>query len=151
MVATTRLNGKVGALALLVAGLLVELALPGLGWGQDFQPAPAGASVKFGEPADGATVKSPFKVTMVVTGMQVEPAGTVKAGAGHHHIIVDTGSMAPGVVIPVNDTHLHFGQGQTEATLTLSPGNHLLTLQFADGAHRSYGSALSRTITVTVE
>jgi hypothetical protein len=59
--------------------------------------------------------------------------------------------MAPGTVIPVDNTHLHFGKGQTEAVLTLSPGNHLLTLQFADGAHRSYGSPLSRSISVTVE
>ena len=38
-----------------------------------------------------------------------------------------------------------------EAEVELSPGEHTLTMQFADLAHRSYGEQLAATIKVTVE
>ena len=53
--------------------------------------------------------------------------------------------------MPTDDTHIHFGKGQTETELKLAPGKHTLTMQFADGAHRSYGPDLSSTISVTVK
>jgi len=52
--------------------------------------------------------------------------------------------------VPFDDKDLHFGKGQTEAQVTLPPGRHTLTLQIADGAHRSYGPKWSTTITVNV-
>lgn len=33
-----------------------------------------------------------------------------------------------------NSKRLHYGKGQTEAEVTLPPGEHKITLQFADGA-----------------
>ena len=54
-------------------------------------------------------------------------------------------------MVPADATHLHFGKGQTETMLKLTPGKHTLTLQFADGAHQSYGPDLSSTITVEVK
>ncbi len=110
-------------------------------------------AVRFLEPVDGATVKSPFKVRFGAEGLAVTPAG-VDANdktKGHHHIIVDGGVISLGSVVPNDATHIHFGKGQTEAELTLTPGKHTLTLQFADGAHRSYGNSVSQTITVNVE
>jgi hypothetical protein len=46
---------------------------------------------------------------------------------------------------------MHFGKGQTETPLTLAPGEHTLSLQFADGLHRSYGAAYRKTIRITVK
>ena len=60
-------------------------------------------------------------------------------GTGHHHLIVDGKAVPKGSVVPADATHMHFGKGQTETTLKLPPGKHTLTLQFADGAHQSYG------------
>ena len=111
----------------------------------------AEGSVHFVAPTDGATVPQTFKVEMGVTGMTVEPAGELNEGHGHHHLIVDGSAVAAGETVPADERHIHFGKGQTETTLTLPPGEHALTLQFADGLHRSYGPALSRTITVQVE
>jgi hypothetical protein len=51
----------------------------------------------------------------------------------------------------MDSVHIHFGRGQTEKELSLPAGKHKLTLQFADGLHRSYGSKLASTITVTVK
>jgi hypothetical protein len=42
-------------------------------------------------------------------------------------------------------------QAQTEAELTLPPGKHKLTLQFAKYDHSSYGKAYAKTINVTVK
>jgi hypothetical protein len=107
--------------------------------------------VFFVAPENGATLSSPVKVKMGVEGMTVEKAGTLKPGTGHHHIIVNSSSIAEGAVVPADSQHIHFGGGQTETELTLPPGKHKLTLQFADGMHKSYGEDLSATIEITVE
>lgn len=112
---------------------------------------PEGAKVMFVEPADGATVKSPVMVKMGVEGMTVQPAGELKEGTGHHHIIVDSDAVPFGTAVPADEKHIHFGKGQTETELELEPGEHTLQLQFADGAHRSYGEQVSAKITITVE
>jgi hypothetical protein len=130
-------------LLMLFAGLLV------------FVTAAHGATpakgVFFVEPKNGAIVTSPFKVVFGVSGMAVEPAGEIKADSGHHHLLINTGPMKKGEVIPIDDTHLHFGKAQTETEVTLPPGKYKLTMQFANGAHQSYGPAMSKTITVTVK
>jgi hypothetical protein len=41
-----------------------------------------------------------------------------------------------GAEIPFDETHLHFGKGQTEASIPLTPGKHTLTLQFANALHK---------------
>lgn len=107
-------------------------------------------SVSFVEPKDGAMVSSPFKVVFAVKGMAVEPAGDIKADSGHHHLLIDAGPMNSGEAIPVDATHLHFGKAQTEAEVTLPPGKYKLTMQFANGAHVSYGPVMAATINVTV-
>ena len=112
---------------------------------------PEGASVSFGNLQDGAIVSSPFTVNMVAEGIAVHPAGEYTEGTGHHHIIVDDATASIGVVVPADETHIHFGGGQTETELELAPGSHTLTLQFADGLHRSYGEQLSATIQIEVE
>ncbi len=113
-------------------------------------PAP-GKSVWFIEPKDGATVSSPFKVVFGVKGMAVEPAGDIKADSGHHHLLINLGPMSAGDAIPVDDKHLHFGKAQSDAELTLPPGQYKLTMQFANGAHVSYGPAMAASINITVK
>jgi hypothetical protein len=113
--------------------------------------APADAKVMFTAPKNGETVPQKFKVKFAVKNLKVEKAGVAKSGAGHHHLIIDGTGEPSGSVVPKDATHMHFGDGQTETEITLPPGKHTLTLQFADGAHMSYGPALSQTITVNVK
>ena len=108
-------------------------------------------SVNFVEPKDGAVVSSPFKVVFAITGMEVVPAGEMRANTGHHHLLINAESIPAGTSIPFDDTHKHFGKGQTETEVSLPPGNYKLTMQFANGAHQSYGPQLSKTIAVTVK
>ncbi|ANI90768.1 hypothetical protein A9P82_12275 [Arachidicoccus ginsenosidimutans] len=118
-------------------------------------PVPAGAKVYFKNLKDGQTVSSPVKIEFGVDSMTVvkkAPDGQIAEGLGHHHLLIDAGDSIPtGQVIPADSTHIHYGGGQTEATVPLSAGKHTLTLQFGDAIHRSYGSALAATVTVTVK
>jgi len=95
-------------------------------------------------------ITSPVTVQMMVHGMTVQPAGEVIEGSGHHHIIINGEPVAEGEVVPSDEQHIHFGGGQTETELELPPGEHTLTLQFANGMHQSYGPDWSKAITVTV-
>ncbi len=113
---------------------------------------PADAKVFFVSPADGAEVSSPFKVEMGVEKMSVDTAnGKIKPASGHHHILIGLDSVAAGTVVPKDSTHLHFGNAQTSTEIKLNPGTYKLTLQFADALHRSYGSKLTKSITVKVK
>jgi hypothetical protein len=113
---------------------------------------PAGAKVFFKNLKDGQTVKSPVKIEFGVEGIALDTAGAIKPASGHHHLLIDAGdSIAAGTVVPKDSTHLHFGKAQSGAEVKLTPGEHKLTLQYADGIHRSYGAKLSATIKVKVQ
>jgi hypothetical protein len=107
--------------------------------------------VFFVQPEDGAELTSPVVVEFGVEGMEVEPAGEMVKDKGHHHIIIN-GSFVPKTeVVPADEMHIHYGQGQLSDTLDLEPGEYKLTMQFADGYHQSYGEQMSATINVTVK
>jgi hypothetical protein len=115
---------------------------------------PAGnhkAGPYFLSPADGATVSGKVQVKMGLHGMTVHKAGGLIDGTGHHHLIVDGAYIPETQGVPKDAQHIHFGKGQTEAEIELAPGEHTLTLQFADGHHKSYGKVFSRTIKITVK
>ena len=108
-------------------------------------------SISFGNLQDGDVVESPFVVEMVVAGMEVEPAGALALSKGHHHILINRGYYETGEVIPMDENNKHFGDGSTQTTLELEPGEYTLTLQFADGLHQSYGEAMSASINISVQ
>ena len=107
--------------------------------------------VFFKWPKDGSTVASPVFVDMGVEGMIIEPAGIVKEGYGHHHILINQKFWPEGEVIPTSDSTLHFGKGQTDASIELDPGRYIISLQFADGVHVSFGELMSESIEINVE
>jgi len=116
-------------------------------------PAPAGASVYFIEPADGATVPRKFTVKFGVKGLTVVPAGTDEPNSGHHHLVIDLATL-PDMTqpLPSNSHIMHFGKGQTETELTLPPGKHTLQLVFANYQHIPHSPpVLSKPITITVQ
>jgi hypothetical protein len=54
---------------------------------------------------------------------------------GHHHLLIDTPLPPLNKPIPNDFNHLHFGTGQTEAEITLKPGQHTLQLLVGDNDH----------------
>ena len=116
-------------------------------------PSPAGASVYFINLKDGQEVKNPFLVQFGLSGMGVAPAGVEKPNTGHHHLLIDTRLTAEQMkeAIPADDTHKHFGGGQTEAMVTLPKGTHTLQLVLADWTHIPHvPPVMSEPITITV-
>lgn len=116
-------------------------------------PAPEGAAAYIISPADGAEVTSPVTVRFGLKGMGIAPAGTDKENTGHHHLLIDLDSLPdPGVPIPADDNHKHFGGGQTEVSIELAPGSHTLQLLLGDMAHIPHQPPiLSDKITITVK
>jgi Domain of unknown function (DUF4399) len=114
----------------------------------------ANAEVYIIAPRDGAAVHGPVTVRFGLKGMGIAPAGVKFDNTGHHHLLVDTdlSELKLDAPLPATDKILHFGKGQTETQLTLSPGKHTLELVFADYLHNSFDPALhSKKITITVE
>ncbi len=119
--------------------------------GDDALYVPEGAYVFFANLENGQTVTSPFTIEFGIEGMEVRPAGEIVKGTGHHHLLIGEGYTEPGVIVPADETHIHYGDGSTSAEMTLEPGEYMLTMQFANGAHQSYGQVMSATVNIIVE
>ena len=116
------------------------------------QPAPENAAVYFISPADGTVVSSPVAVKFGLRGMGVAPAGLDYPHTGHHHLLIDAPEVDMGLPLPKTEQIRHFGGGQTEASLELTPGAHTLQLLLGDYLHIPHDPpVMSDTITVTVE
>ena len=115
-------------------------------------PSPAGAEVYFIAPKDGETVTSPVTVKFGLKGMGIAPAGIDLENTGHHHLVVDADAPPLDAAVPADATHIHYGKGQTEATVELKPGKHTLLLVLGDKLHIPHQPAVvSKKITVTVK
>jgi hypothetical protein len=134
----------------LIIGALMLVA--SLSFAQERSASPAGAEVYIIAPADGAKVKGPVVVLFGLKGMGIAPAGVKFDNTGHHHLLVDMDVPADlAAPLPVSDTLLHFGKGQTQTSLNLTPGKHTLQLVFADLNHIALNPPLvSKKITITV-
>ncbi len=121
---------------------------------QERVPPAANTEVYFIAPRNGATVHGPVTVRFGLKGMGIAPAGVKFDNTGHHHLLIDTdfSTLKLDEPLPASDKILHFGKGQTETSLTLSPGKHTLEIVFADYLHKSFDPPLhSKKITITVE
>ncbi len=115
-------------------------------------PAPPDAEAYVISPKDGETVSSPVTVRFGLKGMGVAPAGTQKDATGHHHLLIDAALPPLDQPVPTDATHVHFGAGQTETTVTLPPGKHTLQLLLGDFAHTPHDPpVMSPPVSITVK
>ncbi|NIA67706.1 DUF4399 domain-containing protein [Pelagibius litoralis] len=118
-------------------------------------PSPPGAKVYFIGLEDGQSVSSPVTVRFGLSGMGVAPAGVDdKPKTGHHHLIINEAIEGEELnePIPADDQHIHFGGGQTETTVELPAGTHVLQLVLADWSHIPHNPpVMSERITITVK
>jgi hypothetical protein len=140
--------------------LAASLAAAPPGWAQtpavalERTPSPPGAEAYIISPKDGAKVTSPVLVQFGLNKlMGVAPAGVKFENTGHHHLLIDTDAPANmGAPLPTTDNIKHFGKGQTETSLTLTPGKHTLQLLLGDQNHIPHDPpVISKKITITVE
>lgn len=125
---------SVGSVCLLIAAGTIGLANGQTKTGGPSPSAP-GAMVYFVDLKDGQTVPTRFTVHFGLKGMGVAPAGSDKENSGHHHLLIDAELPPLDQPIPNDFNHLHFGAGQTEADVTLTPGDHTLQLLLGDKNH----------------
>ena len=98
--------------------------------------APTDATAYIISPQNGETVPQTFTVKFGLSGMGVAPAGVERENTGHHHLLIDL-AQSPDLTssLPANENIRHFGGGQTETKLTLSPGEHTLQLLLGNYLH----------------
>jgi hypothetical protein len=116
--------------------------------------ASSGPRVFFIEPADGATVKSPVRLKFGAENIMImavpDPVTTVRQGMGHFHVGVDTDCLPAGTeIVKGTPTWIHFGKGDSEIDMQLTPGPHKLSLQIGDDKHVTL-PGVCKTINVTV-
>ena len=114
--------------------------------------APSDAYLYIIWPNDGQRIKGAFWCRFGLRNMGIARAGDKTPNAGHHHLFVDIDEeVQPGAVIPSDKNHIHFGAGQSEARVELSPGRHTLQLVLGDAVHKVFSPAVvSQKITVMV-
>lgn len=143
----------------IIAATLFTLSAS-IAWAGGETPSNPDAKVYFVNLADGDTVQSPVTVVFGLSGMGVAPSGVEKENTGHHHLLIDRPPIGEGedgadelaYGLPSDDNHLHFGGGQTEVTLDLTPGPHTLQLVLGDAGHVPHATPIvSEVITITVE
>jgi len=114
--------------------------------------SPDKAELYFISPADGDIMSSPVTVRFGLRNMGIAPAGTDVENTGHHHLLIDTGLPAMDQPVPTDDHHRHFGKGQTETQIQLTPGKHTLQLLLGDFTHIPHNPPVySKPITITIE
>jgi hypothetical protein len=136
----------------LFAALVLAAGLTGTG--ALATDAPANAYCYIGWPTDGQVIAAgkPFRVWFGLRYMGVAPKGVAFANTGHHHLLIDTELPPAGQPIPNDRNHLHYGAGETETMLELTPGKHTLQLLMGDENHVPHTPPVtSRKITVTVK
>jgi hypothetical protein len=120
--------------------VLMCLAAAGAAYGQAKPssgptPSPAGAVEYFVDVKDGATLPAKATIHFGLRGMDLAPAAVDRPNSGHHHLLIDADLPPLSEPIPSDFNHLHFGGGQTEAQINLSPGEHTLQLLLGDHNH----------------
>ena len=79
-----------------------------------------------------------------------EPAAASRAAEPAE--TVDADLPDPGMPIPADENHIHFGDGSTATELTLAPGEHTLRLILGDHLHIPHDPPVtSDPITITVK
>lgn len=114
--------------------------------------SPDGARVFFITPATGDTVSNPISIEFGIEGMIVVKAGDQQPHSGHHHLLIDTDLPDPGLPVPADEHHVHFGDGSSATEITLSAGEHTLLLLLGDYRHIPHDPpVVSNPLTIIVE
>jgi hypothetical protein len=109
----------------------------------------------FVEPKNGAAVKSPVHLKFGIENYTIAPVPdgdvkTARPGIGHYHVGIGTGCVGAGqTIVKGTPSWIHFGKGDSQIDMQLTPGKHRLALQLGDDLHNTV-KGLCSTITVNV-
>lgn len=98
-----------------------------------------GKELYFSNLKDGQSVESPFVARFGASNVGIVPAGKTVGSHGHLHLLIDTPLPVDlKKPLPFSANYIHFGKGQMEALVDLSPGTHTVRLLLANYAHVLY-------------
>lgn len=88
--------------------------------------------------ANGDTIETPFRASFGISGVWgLASINQPTVGKnGHHHLLINKPLPTDfNKALPFNDQYIHFGKGQMETVLNLTPGKYTLRLLLADHKH----------------
>ena len=102
--------------------------------------AATNAQVFFLKPLDGQKFllkdSDTIEIIFGAKNVLVKPAGELISNSGHHHLLINVEDLPDlSMPIPANDNFVHFGKGQTRATISLPRGQHKLQLLLGNHVH----------------
>jgi hypothetical protein len=114
--------------------------------------SPEGARVYFSNITSGDKVSTPVTLLFGSANINITTAGKYEPNTGHHHLLIDSELPPMNQVFPADEQHIHFGGGQLETTIELTPGEHTLQLLLGDGNHVPHNPpVMSERIKITVK
>jgi hypothetical protein len=85
-------------------------------------------------------------------GQMGEMHGDEQHHGAHLHLIVDSPLPKSGMMVPMDEKHIHLMHGETKTVATLAPGKHTLQLIVGGEDHVIHAHApCSKMITITVQ
>jgi len=110
------------------------------------------ARVFFEAPANGDVVSNPVQLKFDAEKIPVAAVGVNKHRSGHFILLIDHDHPTSwDEVIAMDDQHVHYVNGETEAEIVLTPGEHTLQLVLGDDEHVPWDEQLvSARVTITV-
>jgi hypothetical protein len=114
--------------------------------------SPPGAVAYIITPANGEVVSSPITVKFGLQGMGVAPSGVDYPDTGHHHLAINRDVTKFDEPLATESDLIHFGGGQTEASIELEPGEYTLQMFLGDQDHVPHDPpVVSAKVTITVQ
>ena len=100
----------------------------------------------------GKTIGSDITLSLMLDEVINEAPGSVTDSTGHFHLLIDQEFVTKGIRMQADKKANYCLNGETKCELKdLPEGRHVLTAQFADGDHRSWGQKHSRGWKIAVE
>jgi Domain of unknown function (DUF4399) len=104
------------------------------------------------KPATNDALKQMGQMEKEQMGQMGEMHGDEQHRGGHVHLIVDSPLPTVGMMVPMDEKHIHLMHGETKTVVTLVPGKHTLQLIVGGEDHVIRAQAPhSKVITITVQ
>lgn len=115
--------------------------------------APAAGTVTIVTPANGALINGNEINVTLSSSVDIQPAGTMTAGTGHHHLYLNADLTPPDQPVPtVPGSIIHMGDASSSYVFENVPsGSYRLIAVVADGAHMPLQPWVVDTVMFTVQ
>lgn len=139
-----------------LTALLVPLTVAACGGDAETDAMPeaeeAAGTVTIVTPMEGAEIAGSTVTVQLSSDVDIQPAGDMTEGTGHHHLYLDADLTSPDEPVPtVEGSIIHMGDASSSFVFEgVEPGEHRIIAVVADGAHFPLQPWVVDTVTFTV-